>query len=196
MFIRRIAVPLFAAAALAVAGAGAAGAATHPHAVSNSTAGCASTPFCGGQEEHNSTVVWAVSYTGSKAVKNDRIIVQSYSQSRQDQDFIQKNVDGGGGSGGPNKRFEYAPNGDPSGLCISDINTASGTQLRLRDCNNTQFQDFTPIVDAYTGVFVGWQTDVNVNHVIQDTSFGTQGTVLTVGVFRFSADSQAFKYVT
>lgn len=108
-------------------------------------------------------------------------------------DWYMADVSGGYGTGGPNKRFEYAPNGDLSGLCISDISDAQYQKLVLRSCNNSGWQDFspsssyTPFMPGYLGAAVAWQ-NVNSNYYIQDPSSGLFGTQLSVRSLQYTVN--------
>jgi hypothetical protein len=148
--------------------------------------------YCASWQEENTRLVWAVSYTGASAKSNAPVVVQEFSNSRQDQDFIAVNITGLTGPGGGWKRFEYAPNGEVSGLCISDINSSDYTTLRLRPCNNSVFQEWIPTVTDGQG-YNGWQSAQDSHAAIQDPSYGEIGQVLNVGPYEAS-DNQQWQY--
>jgi hypothetical protein len=183
----------FAVAALSLAGTTAASASV-THVKPASTFGCRteSANFCGAQQEENTRLVWAVSYSGAAAKSNAPIVVQQFSNSRQDQDFKAINISGLTGPGGPWKRFEYDPNGDISGLCISDINASDFTALRLRPCNNSVFQQWIPTTTDGQG-YNGWESAQDTHAAIQDPSFGETGTRVNVAPYEAS-DNQQFKF--
>jgi hypothetical protein len=88
-------------------------------------------------------------------------------------DFYAVNENGLSGSGGPDKTFEYAPNGHRSGWCISFPNTAQFTGAVLRHCNSSVWQTFKPLyVD---GTFVAWK-NLASGFVITDPGYASNGT--------------------
>lgn len=183
---------VFGALALSAAGTTAASASTTVKP--SASFGCRTETFgfCGSQQEENTRLVWAVSYKGAAAKSNAPVVVQQFSNSRQDQDFLAINVTGLSGPGGPWKRFEYAPLGDKSGLCISDINASDFTALRLRPCNSSVFQEFIPTSPDSLG-YNGWESAQDTHAAIQDPSFGETGTVVNVAPYEAS-DNQLFRF--
>lgn len=184
---RKLILTAVAAAGLLVPLAAATGAQASVHP--NSTIGCQATPYCGSQELYDgSTFVWAVA---GPAKSGAAIVTQHHSGSRSDQDFSMKNLNGLSGSGGLDKRFQYAPNGDNSGFCISDINNLSYTKLVLRPCNNSVFQQFSPVY--YDGTAVAWESRQSNQNAIQNPGYGGTGTQLNVAPYN-GDDNQLWEY--
>jgi hypothetical protein len=178
-----------AVATILTLGASAASASIRP----NSSYGCqnndGSPTFCGSQEfyyEGSGTLVLSVLNGRSHF---NQPIVTAHDSSNPATDFDARNVNGLYGTGGPDKRFEYAPNGDTAkDLCISDPTSHVGQPLLLRHCNGSVWQTFSPIyVDGYV---VAWESVQAPGQVITDTNFGGAGTRVTMQVWNGDTDQE------
>jgi len=139
------------------------------------TFSCRGDGFCGSQEEVNTHLVWAVAASSPKS--NTPVVLQYFSNARSSQDFIATDING---LGDGTKRFQFAPNDDKSGLCISQPKATAYTRLVLRPCNNSVFQQFraepSPDWSGYA-----WVSLQDSSLVIQDGSFRGVGNQLNVG---------------
>lgn len=135
-----------AAAALAVAaGGGAVAAAT---VASASTSACTNSGawsgYCGTQVDNESAPVGPVAMDdqGQKAAQWNPIIAWPDNPGDAGTDFL--NIQYQGGS---NVEFIYAPNGNPTNLCVtvSGINGKGWYVLALRTCGGWTWQLFTPV---------------------------------------------------
>ena len=178
MRIRTAAAAGFAAAALSVAGITAASASVQSHGpVTNASIGCDThdSGYCGSQEfQSPSNLVLDVK--GGHVKAGTAIVVWTSSSTDRATDFYSINYNGQSGTGGPDKTFEYAPNGNRSGLCISFPSTARNTTAVLRKCNELIWQTFEP--QYVDGVFVSWK-NLASGLVITDPNHGSNGTQVT-----------------
>lgn len=150
----------------------------------------APTTGCGSQDLQYGK--YALDVYQQNATYGNKIILWTRSNSDPAQDFIFRNYNGLGGSGGPDKTFEYAPNGRASGLCVSFPSTGLGTGAVLRTCNEGIWQTFRPI--AAGGSYVAWQ-NLASGYVAEDGAYGNQGTQIDQWVHN-GGDNQNWKYVS
>jgi hypothetical protein len=124
------------------------------------------------------------------AVSGNKVILWTKSTTDPAQDWLIKNYNGQSGSGGPDKTFEYAPDGRASGLCLSFPSEARGTFAELRNCNQGIWQTFEP--QYIDGTYVEWK-NLASNYVWDNLGFGNQGTRLGQWTLN-GGDNQAVKY--
>jgi hypothetical protein len=137
------------------------------------TIGCAAynSGFCGSEQLKFGH--YTLDVKGQHATYGNKVILWTKSNTDPAQDFIAKNYNGLSTSGGPDKTFEYAPNGVPSGLCLSFPSETRGSGAVLRNCNQSIWQTFKPVyVD---GTYVGWKNQAS-GYAMEDGAFGNQGT--------------------
>lgn len=156
------------------------------------TIGCQSytSGFCGSQElkfGHYTLDVYQ-----QRATSGNKVILWTRSSTDPAQDFISRNYNGLSGTGGPDKTFEYAPNGNPSGLCVSFPSETRGTTASLRPCNEGIWQTFEPI--AVNGTYVGWK-NLASGFVMEDLGFGNQGTRVDQWTWN-GGDNQIWKFIS
>jgi hypothetical protein len=173
----RITLAVAGVAALAVVGLpAAASASVHP-----ATYGCQqyNNGYCGDQVLPATGVTpLAMDVFQGKVKVGNAVIVYPYSATDGAQDFVQKHF-----SGNPDnsKTFEYAPNGVPSGKCVSSPHTTAGTRLILRNCNEGPWQTFIPAGPNSFGNYT-WSVEAGTpNLVITDAASGGPRTQLSLG---------------
>lgn len=118
-----------------------------------STPGCIANGFCGTQQHHGDGLVVDV-FHGAATV-NNKLISYPNGNDRAT-DFINYHPSSGPGVNiSAAKAFHYAPNGNPSGLCLSDPGPGFGTidLIVLRPCNNSKFQVWVPTASAVSGYY-------------------------------------------
>jgi hypothetical protein len=172
-------------AAVLASAAVTAGALTAAAPAGASTVGCDNDGgYCGSQQlkfGHYNLDVYQ-----QKAVYGNKVILWTRSTSDPAQDFVFVNYNGIAGD----KTFEYAPNGRPSGLCVSFPQTTKGSKAVLRTCNESAYQTFEPI--TMSGDYVAWKNQAS-GYVMEDGAYGNQGTQLDQWVFN-NGDNQAWRF--
>jgi hypothetical protein len=130
------------------------------------------TGFCGSQEfAAPADQVWNV-FHGGQGARGQKITEWAASDA-VNTDFYARNLNGLNGSGGPDKTFQYAPNGNLSGWCASFPSTAQFSGMVLRRCNGSVWQTFKPLfVD---GTFVAWK-NLASGFVVTDPGYASNGT--------------------
>jgi hypothetical protein len=171
-------------AAAAVTAAPASAATTHTTA----TVGCDdyNDGYCGSQQLKFGK--FDLDVYQQKAAYGNKVILWTRSSSDPAQDFVAKNYNGINND----KTFEYAPNGVPSGLCVSFPSTAKASKAVLRTCNQSAYQTFEPV--PMSGSYVAWK-NLASGYVMEDGAYGNQGTQLDQWVFN-GGDNQAWKFVS
>lgn len=177
------------AGGMGLAGTTAASAAPASTTARSATIGCTGTTYCGSQDLKFGH--YALDVYKQHATYGNKVILWTRSNTDPAQDFIFKNYNGLSGTGGTDKTFEYAPNGRPSGLCLSFPSETRGSGAVLRNCNESIWQTFSPI--EVDGTYVGWQNQAS-NDVMEDGGFGNQGTQVDQWTWN-GGDNQEWKYV-
>ena len=180
------------AGGMGLAGTMTASAAPTAPAARSATIGCQDYTggYCGSQDLKFGH--YALDVKGQRATYGNTVILWTRSNTDPAQDFIFKNYNGLSGTGGPDKTFEYAPNGRASGLCLSFPSETRGSGGVLRVCNESIWQTFSPIyVD---GTYVGWQNQAS-GYVMEDGGFQNQGTQVDQWTYN-GGDNQEWKYVS
>lgn len=170
-----------AVAALSLLGAQAASASTTTGANRPATFGCQqyNNGFCGDQvlpATGNTPLAMDV-FQGKPKVGNG-VIVYPYSSTDGAQDFIFKHFSGNADN---SKTFEYAPNGIPSGRCVSSPQVTAGTKLILRNCNEGPWQTFIPVGPNSFNNYEWYPEAGSPNLVITDSTSGLAGKQLALG---------------
>jgi len=121
-----------------------------------STPGCVSNGFCGTQQHHGDGLVVDVFH--ASATVGNKLISFPNGDDRAT-DFINYHPASGPAANiSGAKAFAYAPNGNPSGLCLSDPGPGFGTAdlIVLRPCNNSKFQVWVPTASESVDGYFSW----------------------------------------
>jgi hypothetical protein len=130
-------------------------------------------------------------FQGKPKVGN-AIIVWPYSSTDGAEDFIFKHFSGNADN---SKTFEYAPNGVPSGRCVSSPQVTPGTKLILRNCNEGPWQTFIPVGPNTFGNYSWYPEAGSPNLVITDPGSGLARTQLALG-FAVGSSYQEFAFTS
>jgi hypothetical protein len=141
---------------------------------SASTPGCIDNGFCGNQVNYHDGLVFDVFHQAEKS--NTPVIAYSNSGSDKATDFINYHPTSGPGANDASvKAFEYAPDGIPSALCLSDPGPGFGTadKIVLRPCNNSKFQTWRPTESTVHSGYFAW-SNLSSNQYITDNGLRGQ----------------------